>query len=153
MKADIRLLADRVFDQLPVHPAPGITWLQLITKVHCSHTQLKRAFQYIRRQGKAGKTQFNLVCDPAGQRKLYRYRLIDGVKLLDPECTDWTRNRIHDFYERGLTIAGVIESGVEDTRANTIVGKMIRVIYRHFNRSREEAEQLQHTFNFDHHNQ
>ena len=83
----------------------------------------------------------NLVCEPAGHREPWLYRLTG--KLDDARW--WSHNRTADALRRIKTIRSVLRSIVAATDARTLDGKLSRMMERHLNRLVEDALDLVET--------
>src|SRR5262245_17849949 len=85
-----------------------------------------------------------LTCDPDPYIPLgpWRYRLIGGNGVIDPEQSRWMINRLGDMERRLATIKHVIDVAAKTLDGRSIEGRKARIYRMHIGRAEEEIAML-----------
>lgn len=80
----------------------------------------------------------NLVCDPAGARAKWIYRLVGSIEDGSP----WVQNRLRDAETRFTTISSVVQSLVKATDGRTADGRRARLMEKSLRRLLEDLGEI-----------
>lgn len=86
-----------------------------------------------------GYDDITLVCDPAGMRQPWTYRLSGELD----SGSAWVSNRLRDSEARFTTIENVVKPLVSATDGRTTEGRRARVILRAVTRLREDLSDIE----------
>jgi hypothetical protein len=128
-----------LFDMLMLQPN-GITYEDIFIEMGWSRGKIIKTVQVLRDLLSQEYEKLSVTCDPDPDNPNgpWLYVLRAGERIVSPEDTTWTNNRIDDLERRIVTIKHVLDAAVRDTDGRTITGRKARKLQLHLGRALED---------------
>lgn len=134
-------LAGELYDLLANH-AEGMTGPDIQDALDWDANKFATAVQALRDVFSQEGDSITLVAEPQGSREPWLYILIDGSAITDEEKSRWTSIMVNHIERRILTMRNALATGKKATRANSTIGKKVRIYHLHIERALEEVRLL-----------